>query len=69
MDLKARSFTRLAGDPAGGVEGGQMGHSLRSIGSAALIYTLVASGSLDVYWYASDHEGSACTYRSLLKWT
>lgn len=50
MDLKARSFTRLAGDPESGVEGGRMGHSIRSIGSAALNYTLVASGSLDVYW-------------------
>jgi myo-inositol-1(or 4)-monophosphatase len=50
MDLKARSFTRLAGDPEGGVEGGRMGHGLRSIGSAALNYALVASGSLDIYW-------------------
>jgi len=50
MDLKARSFTRLAGDPEGGVEGGRMGHGLRSIGSAALNFALVASGSLDIYW-------------------
>ena len=50
MELKARSFTRLAGDPGSGVEGGKMGHSLRSIGSAALNFALVASGSLDIYW-------------------
>ncbi|KAF8330830.1 uncharacterized protein EI90DRAFT_3145724 [Cantharellus anzutake] len=34
----------------GGVEGGKMCHSIRSLGSAALNYTLVASGSLDLYW-------------------
>lgn len=59
MELKARSFTRLAGDPQSGIEGGRMGHSLRSIGSAALNYSLVASGSLDIYWYASSLSGDA----------
>jgi myo-inositol-1(or 4)-monophosphatase len=57
MELKARSFTRLAGDPQGGVEGGRMGHSLRSIGSAALNYAFVASGSLDIYWYVPGLSG------------
>lgn len=58
MELKARSFTRLAGDPSSGtgagkgegVEGGRMAHGMRSIGSAALNYAQVASGGLDIYW-------------------
>lgn len=59
MELKARSFTRLAGDPSSssekgvgkeGVEGGRMAHGMRSIGSAALNYAQVASGGLDLYW-------------------
>lgn len=49
MDKKSRSFIRLAGDPKE-ISGAVMCHSLRSIGSAALNYTLVASGSLDLYW-------------------
>ena len=51
VSKKGRSFARLAGDPSKGVEGGKMCHSIRSIGSAALHYTLVASGSMDLYWY------------------
>lgn len=47
IDKKARSFSRLAGDVP---SGGKMVHSLRSIGSAALNYALVASGNLDIYW-------------------
>ncbi|KAH9924607.1 myo inositol monophosphatase [Epithele typhae] len=50
MDKKAASFTRLGGNPAEGVAGGKMAHSLRSVGSAALNYGLVAQGGLDVYW-------------------
>ncbi|ETW79754.1 hypothetical protein HETIRDRAFT_63751 [Heterobasidion irregulare TC 32-1] len=50
IQKKADSFTRLAGDPAGGVQGGRMAHSLRSIGSAALNYAMVAQGGLDMYW-------------------
>ncbi len=42
---------RLAGDPSKGVDEGKMCHSIRSMGSAALNYTLVASGSMDLYWY------------------
>lgn len=41
---------KLAGDPARGVEGGKMAHSLRSMGSAALNYAMVAQGGLDLYW-------------------
>ncbi|KAG6333144.1 hypothetical protein ID866_5940 [Astraeus odoratus] len=47
---KSQSFLRLAGDPADGIEGGRMGHSLRSLGSAALNFSMVAQGGLDLYW-------------------
>ncbi|KAF8963896.1 hypothetical protein BDZ97DRAFT_1758274 [Flammula alnicola] len=50
ISAKADSFSRLAGNPAQGVFGGKMAHSLRSIGSAALNYALVAQGGLDLYW-------------------
>ncbi|KAI9459665.1 inositol monophosphatase [Lactarius psammicola] len=43
---KAQSFARLAGAPPHGV----MAHSLRSVGSAALNFALVAQGALDAYW-------------------
>jgi myo-inositol-1(or 4)-monophosphatase len=46
---KADSFSRLSGAPPHGV----MAHSLRSVGSAALNFALVAQGALDMYWYAS----------------
>lgn len=51
IKAKASSFSRLAGNPAQGVLGGKMVHSLRSIGSAALNFTMVAGGGLDLYWY------------------
>ncbi|KAI0347882.1 inositol monophosphatase [Trametopsis cervina] len=47
---KADSFMRLAGNPKEGVEGGRMAHSLRSLGSAALNFGMVAQGGLDLYW-------------------
>ncbi|TDL21008.1 inositol monophosphatase [Rickenella mellea] len=48
---KSESFARLAGDGRDGqVKGGVMAHSLRSVGSAALNFAAVASGSLDLYW-------------------
>lgn len=53
MERKALSFVRLAGDPAKngvGVPHGKMAHSLRSLGSAALNYSHVAQGALDIYW-------------------
>jgi myo-inositol-1(or 4)-monophosphatase len=46
MRAKSQSFARLAGAPPHGV----MAHSLRSLGSAALNYALVAQGALDAYW-------------------
>ncbi|GBE77335.1 Protein qutG [Sparassis crispa] len=48
--VKGESFKRLAGNPKEGVEGGRMAHSLRSLGSAALNYGLVAQGGMDIYW-------------------
>lgn len=48
---KGESFKRLAGNPAEGVVGGRMAHSLRSLGSAALNFGMVAQGGLDLYWY------------------
>jgi myo-inositol-1(or 4)-monophosphatase len=48
---------RLAGDPNGGgkdaerVDRGRMAHSLRSMGSAALNFAMVAQGGLDLYWW------------------
>jgi myo-inositol-1(or 4)-monophosphatase len=51
ISAKASSFTRLTGNSAHGVVGGKMVHSLRSIGSAALHYGMVAGGGLDLYWY------------------
>ena len=51
IDGKSASFSRLAGNPARGVQGGKMAHSLRSLGSAALNYAMVAQGGLDLYWY------------------
>ncbi|KII94320.1 hypothetical protein PLICRDRAFT_171977 [Plicaturopsis crispa FD-325 SS-3] len=47
---KSASFMRLAGDPSQGVERGRMAHSVRSVGSAALNFALVAQGGLDTYW-------------------
>jgi myo-inositol-1(or 4)-monophosphatase len=46
---KAGSFSSLAGAPPHGV----MAHSLRSVGSAALNFALVAQGALDMYWCVS----------------
>ncbi|KAI0070328.1 inositol monophosphatase [Panus rudis PR-1116 ss-1] len=50
INAKGESFKRLAGNPNEGVQGGKMAHSLRSLGSAALNYAMVAQGGLDLYW-------------------
>ncbi|KAH9486466.1 Protein qutG [Psilocybe cubensis] len=50
INAKSSSFSRLAGDPAQGVADAKMAHSLRSVGSAALNFALVAQGGLDLYW-------------------
>lgn len=49
MEVRSNSFVKLAGD-GDQIEGGKMAHSLRSMGSAALNFAAVASGSLDIYW-------------------
>ncbi|KAI0297623.1 hypothetical protein B0F90DRAFT_1634034 [Multifurca ochricompacta] len=53
---KAGSFSRLAGAPPHGV----MAHSLRSVGSAALNFALVAQGALDMYWYVGCWPWDVC---------
>ena len=53
---KADSFSRLAGAPPHGV----MAHSLRSVGSAALNFALVAQGALDMYWYVRVRARVCC---------
>lgn len=50
MEVRSNSFVRLAGDGSQ-IERGKMVHSLRSMGSAALNFAAVASGTLDLYWY------------------
>lgn len=32
------------------ISGGRMAHSIRSLGSAALNFAMVAQGGLDLYW-------------------
>ncbi|KAF9011194.1 myo inositol monophosphatase [Cyathus striatus] len=56
---KSSSFSRLAGDPTG-VKGGKMAHSLRSVGSAALNFALVAQGGLDLYWEIGCYPWDVC---------
>ncbi|KAH8099803.1 hypothetical protein BXZ70DRAFT_941120 [Cristinia sonorae] len=50
IQAKGESFKRLAGNPHEGVVKGQMAHSLRSLGSAALNFCMVAQGGMDMYW-------------------
>ncbi|GAA5890441.1 hypothetical protein JCM5296_005048 [Sporobolomyces johnsonii] len=61
IEKKGRTFMRLAGDGrAGEIEGGKMVHSLRSIGSAALNYSMVAAGQLDLYWEIGCWSWDVC---------
>lgn len=55
ISAKSRSFGRLVSNPAQGVNGGKMAHSLRSVGSAALNFAMVAQGGLDLYWCFIPH--------------
>lgn len=50
LSKKLSSFAKITGDPDGGVVGGKFAQGVRSIGSAALNFCHVASGSLDLYW-------------------
>ncbi|VDC04207.1 unnamed protein product [Peniophora sp. CBMAI 1063] len=57
---KSDSFLRLAGDPENGVQKGKMAHSLRSMGSAALNFAMVAQGGLDMYWEVGCWAWDVC---------
>ncbi|GAA6061816.1 hypothetical protein JCM10212_001122 [Sporobolomyces blumeae] len=59
VEKKGRTFMRLAGDGKE-IEGGKMCHSLRSIGSAALNYSFVAAGQLDLYWEIGCWSWDVC---------
>ncbi|CAK5264431.1 unnamed protein product [Mycena citricolor] len=60
ISAKSSSFGRLAGNPAQDVQGGKMAHSLRSVGSAALNFALVAQGGLDLYWEVGCWPWDVC---------
>ncbi|RPD64573.1 myo inositol monophosphatase [Lentinus tigrinus ALCF2SS1-7] len=60
VEKKGESFKRLAGDPSTGVVKGKMAHSLRSLGSAALNYGLVAQGGMDFYWEIGTWPWDIC---------
>ena len=49
IELKCAAYFRLAADPDA-VERGRMVHSLRTTGSGALNFCLVAQGAIDVCW-------------------
>ncbi|KAH9955211.1 hypothetical protein BGW80DRAFT_1189120 [Lactifluus volemus] len=55
---KANSFSRLAGAPPHGV----MAHTLRSVGSAALNFGLVAQGAADLYWFIGCWPWDVCCF-------
>ena len=67
VEKKGESFKRLAGDPKTGVVKGKMAHSLRSLGSAALNYGLVAQGGLDFYWcvYCRFRVAGECMLKTI----
>jgi len=50
LTKRSESFHKLAGDPDNGVVGGRMAHSIRSLGSSAMNFAMVAQGGLDIYW-------------------
>ena len=49
VELKCAAYLRWASDPAT-VERGRMVHSLRTTGSGALNFYLVAQGAIDICW-------------------
>ena len=65
---QAGAFLRLVGDPnhANPVEGGRMAHSLRSLGSAAVNFSMVAQGGLDMDSYVVVLLTIASLYEMLL---
>ncbi|KAH8835033.1 hypothetical protein DL96DRAFT_1572618 [Flagelloscypha sp. PMI_526] len=60
LKSKTESFTHLVGNPAQEVKRGKMAHNLRSMGSAALNYCLVAQGGLDIYWEIGTNPWDVC---------
>ena len=50
LSKKLSSFAKITGDASAGVVGGKMAQGVRSLGSAALNFCAVASGSIDLYW-------------------
>ncbi|PVI01553.1 putative inositol monophosphatase QutG [Periconia macrospinosa] len=54
FDVKHRTFTSLARAIE---DGGAMVHSIRSTGSAALNFAMVACGVLDLYWEGAAETG------------
>ncbi|GAA5880973.1 hypothetical protein JCM3774_001492 [Rhodotorula dairenensis] len=59
IEKKGKMYMRLAGDGKE-IEGGVMAHSLRSIGSAALNYSYVAAGQLDLYFEIGCWSWDVC---------
>ncbi|KAG1742741.1 myo inositol monophosphatase [Suillus paluster] len=57
---KSDSFLRLAGDPADGITGGRMAHSIRSLGSTALNCCMVAQGGIDLFWGTDSWPWDVC---------
>ncbi|KAK4688550.1 myo-inositol-1(or 4)-monophosphatase, partial [Tremellales sp. Uapishka_1] len=47
---KLNSFSKLAGDPAKGVQGGVLAHALRTTGASTVNIAAVIAGQLDIYW-------------------
>ncbi|KIJ66478.1 hypothetical protein HYDPIDRAFT_26826 [Hydnomerulius pinastri MD-312] len=79
INSKCDAYLRLAADPAA-VERGRMAHSLRTTGSGALNFCMVAQGGLDVCWEIGcwpwdvcaaivivQEAGGVVTSRSLLR--
>lgn len=50
LDRKLASFRKITGDGNSGIDGGRMCQGVRSMGSAALNFSNVAAGTLDLYW-------------------
>ncbi|CBQ73145.1 related to quinic acid utilisation protein QUTG (inositol-1(or 4)-monophosphatase) [Sporisorium reilianum SRZ2] len=50
LQKKLASFAKITGDAQGGVDGGKFAQGVRSVGSAALNFCCVATGTLDLYW-------------------
>jgi myo-inositol-1(or 4)-monophosphatase len=60
LTSKSASFLQLVGNPSQGVEGGRMAQALRSLGSAALNFSMVAQGGMDMYWLAKSFHSTKC---------